>query len=196
MKVRRNFKGIGPYPSYVLPSPASTPMPSTTPYATSGGASTPSFAARPSAQSLPSKPIPPPIARASMSFPSRPASPDMPGKFEATYSASTSPASSTPPSYVNHNVRIVSASTMGLPSALESRKPTVLFFCAIVVISLCADDGPCCEEDEPAHGRSLYARVALRVVEPSRPRLCTCGCLPHTSVLRESSSPSSYCRRD
>ena len=30
-KVRRDFKGQGPYPTYVLPSPAPSPMPSTTP---------------------------------------------------------------------------------------------------------------------------------------------------------------------
>ena len=32
-KVWWDFKGPGPYPNYILPSPAPTPMPSTTPYA-------------------------------------------------------------------------------------------------------------------------------------------------------------------
>ena len=34
-KVRRDFKGPGPYPNYSIPSPAPSPMPSTTPYGSS-----------------------------------------------------------------------------------------------------------------------------------------------------------------
>ena len=67
-KVRRDFKGLGPYPTYVLPSPAPTPMPSTSPYNSQvgGGAPipTPSFAAssqRPPPAS-PQKPLPPPVS--------------------------------------------------------------------------------------------------------------------------------------
>ena len=62
-KVRRDFKGFGPYPTYVLPSPAPSPMPSTTPYQPGVSAPTPVFASK--SQQAPStslpKPIPPPM---------------------------------------------------------------------------------------------------------------------------------------
>ncbi|KZT72316.1 hypothetical protein DAEQUDRAFT_763048 [Daedalea quercina L-15889] len=118
-KVRRDFKGTGPYPTYVLPSPAPTPVPSTTPY---GAAATapPSFAARPSTS--PPKPTPMPVD-ASTVYPSPPTSPDTPDTPEQSYSTSTSPASSaspsTPPGFVDANIRIASHSTHGTPHAIE-----------------------------------------------------------------------------
>ncbi|KAH9942195.1 uncharacterized protein BXZ73DRAFT_97614 [Epithele typhae] len=61
-KVRRDFKGFGPYPTYVLPSPAPSPMPSTTPY-TAPSAPAPVFTNKTQQppSTSPSKPIPPPV---------------------------------------------------------------------------------------------------------------------------------------
>ena len=118
-KVRRDFKGQGPYPTYVLPSPAPTPVPSTTPYGVPSN-STPSFAARPSTS--PPKPTPMPVETPS-AYPSPPTSPDTPDTPEQSYSTSTSPASSaspsTPPGFVDANIRIASHSTHGTPHAIE-----------------------------------------------------------------------------
>ncbi|KAF9819562.1 hypothetical protein IEO21_02026 [Rhodonia placenta] len=126
-KVRRDFKGQGPYPTYVLPSPAPTPVPGTTPYSSSGAVSMPPTFARTGAavpSTSPPKPIPPPMA-APTAYPSPPTSPDTPDTPEASYSTSTSPAStappSTPPGYVDDTVRIVSTSTMGAPAAIAHR---------------------------------------------------------------------------
>ncbi|EPS93356.1 hypothetical protein FOMPIDRAFT_1056060 [Fomitopsis schrenkii] len=99
-KVRRDFKGQGPYPTYVLPSPAPTPPPSTTPYSATSNMP-PSFAAHPSTS--PPKPTPMPV-ETSAAYPSPPTSPDTPGTPEQSYSTSTSPAS---------------GSTHGTPHALE-----------------------------------------------------------------------------
>ena len=105
-KVRRDFKGQGPYPTYVLPSPAPTPVPSTTPYGATSNAP-PSFAARPSTS--PPKPTPMPVE----AYPSPPTSPDTPETPEATHSLSTSPASSvsppTPSGEVDLTVKIATA---------------------------------------------------------------------------------------
>ncbi|EPT02571.1 hypothetical protein FOMPIDRAFT_1047913 [Fomitopsis schrenkii] len=118
-KVRRDFKGQGPYPTYVLPSPAPTPVPSTTPYGATSNMP-PSFAARPSTS--PPKPTPMPV-ETSAAYPSPPTSPDTPDTPEQSYSTSTSPASSaspsTPPGFVDANIRIASHSTHGTPHALE-----------------------------------------------------------------------------
>ncbi|KAI1791231.1 hypothetical protein LXA43DRAFT_1074419 [Ganoderma leucocontextum] len=134
--VRRDFKGLGPYPTYVLPSPAPEPMPSTTPYngQTGDTASTPSFAARshqPPSTS-PQKPIPPPVPvhagpppNFASSSPGTSGTPDTP---ESSMSPSTSPASSaspsTPPVYEDHSVRIVSSGTMGTPMVIDSEPLT------------------------------------------------------------------------
>ncbi|KAH9834019.1 cyclin-like protein [Rhodofomes roseus] len=118
-KVRRDFKGQGPYPTYVLPTPAPTPVPSTTPYGATSTA-TPSFAARPSTS--PPKPTPMPVDTPP-AYPSPPTSPDTPDTPEQSYSTSTSPASSaspsTPPGFVDANIRIASHSTHGTPHAIE-----------------------------------------------------------------------------
>ncbi|KZT05363.1 uncharacterized protein LAESUDRAFT_656039 [Laetiporus sulphureus 93-53] len=125
LKVRRDFKGPGPYPTYSLPSPAPSPMPSTSPYAAAGSsasASTPSFATRVS--SSPPKPVvSTPVSNHSVAYPSPPHTPGELDTPEPSYSTSTSPASSasppTPPGYVDNSARIVSTSTMGTPGALE-----------------------------------------------------------------------------
>lgn len=118
-KVRRDFKGQGPYPTYVLPSPAPTPVPSTSPYGATSNAP-PSFAVRQSTS--PPKPTPMPV-EASTTYPSPPTSPDTPDTPEQSYSTSTSPASSaspsTPPGFVDANIRIASHSTHGTPHAIE-----------------------------------------------------------------------------
>lgn len=122
-KVRKDFRGPGPYPTYSLPVTATTPMPSTTPY-TQGGApqNPPSFVSgRPAAPSTsPPKPAGPvhhhPIANAPLppAAPYAPASsPGTPDTPEAYHSNSTSPASSgsppTPPGHEDHTAKIVSS---------------------------------------------------------------------------------------
>ncbi|KAH9944766.1 hypothetical protein B0H21DRAFT_745724 [Amylocystis lapponica] len=110
-KVRRDFKGMGPYPTYVLPSPAPTPVPSTTPYALTGPASPPSFATKQSTS--PPKPTSPPVSSTHLppSYITPPSSPDTPDTPESSHSTSTSPASSapppTPPGYDDYTARIV-----------------------------------------------------------------------------------------
>ena len=119
-KVRKDFRGQGPYPTYSLPSTTTTPMPSTTPYSQGGAPQNPpSFVSgRPSAPST----SPPktsgqvhhhPIANAPLPTPapysqSSPGTPDTP---EAYHSNSTSPASSgsppTPPGHEDHTAKIV-----------------------------------------------------------------------------------------
>ncbi|KAI0918996.1 hypothetical protein AcV5_002028 [Taiwanofungus camphoratus] len=131
-KVRRDFKGAGPYPTYVLPSPAPSPMPSTTPY-TTGTATTPSFASHPShpTSTSPPKPVPPPVpaAHPSSAYLTPPTTPDTPGTPEASYSTSTSPASSasppTPPGYVDHSARIVASGSIGTPISIDSVSASV-----------------------------------------------------------------------
>ena len=124
-KVRRDFKGQGPYPTYNLPSPAPSPMPSTTPYTSTGTTRAPSFvtgqiAAGAGASAAPvaapvAKPAPPrsgsqPIPIPERAYPSPPHSPDTPETPEASRSLSTSPASSasppTPPGEVDLTVKI------------------------------------------------------------------------------------------
>ncbi|KAI0753096.1 hypothetical protein C8Q80DRAFT_1096589 [Daedaleopsis nitida] len=135
-KVRRDFKGLGPYPTYVLPSPAPSPMPSTTPYTapSNGIAPTPSFAARSQhpPSTSPPKPIPPPVpvhaGAPPYSATSSPSTPDTPDTPESSMSTSTSPASSAPPStplgYEDHSVRVVSSGTIGTPINIDSASPT------------------------------------------------------------------------
>ncbi|KAI0645240.1 hypothetical protein C8Q79DRAFT_927460 [Trametes meyenii] len=125
-KVRRDFKGSGPYPTYTVTSPAPSPVPSTTPYGQdSSSAPAPSFTTRPThgPSTSPPKPIPPPVpvhagnpygtsASTSASASARhagsaPSTPDTP---ESSMSISTSPASSvappTPISYEDRTVRV------------------------------------------------------------------------------------------
>ncbi|TBU52935.1 hypothetical protein BD310DRAFT_187570 [Dichomitus squalens] len=120
-KVRRDFKGLGPYPTYVLPSPAPSPMPSKTPYAAqTGPAPTPSFAAHSQ------QPLPPPVpVRAGTPPHSASSSSDT---SESSMSTSTSPASSasppTPLGYEDNSVRVVSSGTIGTPINIDSQSPT------------------------------------------------------------------------
>lgn len=126
-RVRRDFKGNGPYPPYALSAPAPSPMPSTTPYAQN--APQPTFvtgriasavqAAQAQSQAQPSHLAAQPgkpSRSGSMSHPEQayitpPHSPDTPETPEASHSASTSPASSvsppTPPGEVDNTVRVV-----------------------------------------------------------------------------------------
>ncbi|KAJ3485067.1 hypothetical protein NLI96_g5214 [Meripilus lineatus] len=112
-KVRRDFKGLGPYPNYVLPSPAPTPMPSTTPYGAAASSShPPSFVSGRVSSTSPPKPTAP--LRVKTSSPeeySDPMSPDMPDTPESYRSTSTSPASSasppTPPGMEDLSAKIV-----------------------------------------------------------------------------------------
>ncbi|KAI0776270.1 hypothetical protein BD413DRAFT_602710 [Trametes elegans] len=129
-KVRRDFKGQGPYPTYDLSSPAPSPVPSTTPYAQANGAGP---------STSPPKPLPPPVpvhagnpfsgsssGGSSSSLPS--SAPNTPDTPESSMSTSTSPASSAPPStplgYEDHNVRVVSSGTIGTPIAIDSSGPS------------------------------------------------------------------------
>ncbi|KAI0653501.1 hypothetical protein C8Q70DRAFT_937610 [Cubamyces menziesii] len=145
-KVRRDFKGPGPYPTYVVSTPAPSPMPSTTPYTQTNGdaAPTPSFTKRPTQppSTSPPKPIPPPVpvhagnpygpaghhaghhaggaVAPGSGASSAPNTPDTP---ESSMSTSTSPASSAPPStpigYEDHNVRVVGSGTVGAPIHID-----------------------------------------------------------------------------
>ncbi|RPD57760.1 cyclin-like protein [Lentinus tigrinus ALCF2SS1-7] len=142
-KVRRDFKGLGPYPTYVLPSPAPSPMPSTTPYTAqaTGTAPAPSFAARSQQppSTSPPKPIPPPVpvhagappyssSSAQPSSASSPSTPETPDTPESSMSTSTSPASSAPPStplgYEDNSVRVVGSGTIGTPIHIDQASPT------------------------------------------------------------------------
>ncbi|KAI9062359.1 cyclin-like protein [Trametes sanguinea] len=146
-KVRRDFKGQGPYPTYVLSTPAPSPVPSTTPYAAQangGAAPVPSFTTRPTQapSTSPPKPIPPPVpVHAGNPYgpaghpPSSSSSgslgtgsgaspaPHTPDTPESSMSTSTSPASSAPPStplgYEDHNVRVVGSGSVGAPMNID-----------------------------------------------------------------------------
>ncbi|KAI0696661.1 hypothetical protein C8T65DRAFT_832721 [Cerioporus squamosus] len=131
LQVRRDFKGFGPYPTYVLPSPAPSPMPSTTPYnAQMGGlALAPSFAARSQQQpsTSPPKPIPPPVPQHAGPPPS-PRTPGTPDTPDYSSSSSSSPASSAPPStplgYEDLSVRVLGSGTFGTPMNIDQASPT------------------------------------------------------------------------
>ena len=106
-KVTRGFKGPGPYPSYLMPSPAPSPMSSTTPYAADAPIPAPSFVTGRAPSTSPPKPAPP-----ERSYISPPPSPTMPDTPAASHSASTFPASSvsppTPNGQVDNEVKITS----------------------------------------------------------------------------------------
>lgn len=114
MKVRWAFQGQGPFPMYVLPSSAPTPMPLTTPYASTWNIprASPRVRRRPEAHTV----------KTGAAHPSPPMSPGTPNTPEQSYSTSTSPASSTspstPPGFVDTNVCIASHSTHGMPHTI------------------------------------------------------------------------------
>ncbi|TFK87515.1 hypothetical protein K466DRAFT_490729, partial [Polyporus arcularius HHB13444] len=122
-QVRCNFKGLGPYLTYVLPSPGPLSTPSITPYIAQTGNTAPAQFLSACSQQQPStslpKPIPPPVP-VHAGAPPYPASsslstPDMPDTAESSMSTSTSPASSAPPStplrYEDHSARVVRIDT-------------------------------------------------------------------------------------
>lgn len=96
-RVRKDFKGPGPYPNYVLPSPAPSPMPSTTPYAVGAPTPAPSFVTGRAPSTSPPKPVPRSTAPPENNYITPPSSPSTCDTPEATHSASTSPASSISP---------------------------------------------------------------------------------------------------
>lgn len=111
LKVRRDFKGPGPYPNYALPSPAPSPMPSTTPYGTTAPLHPPSFVSGRAQSTSPPKPALPPPTAMPRSYAHELGSPDMdtPGSYRSN---STSPASTmsppTPPGVEDNAARIAS----------------------------------------------------------------------------------------
>lgn len=141
-KVKRDFKGTGPYPNYALPSPAPSPMPSTTPYTTAATTTTnnaPSFVTGRAPSTSPPKPTPRPPAAPStvpgapapappeqlyLTPPSSPGSPDTP---ESSRSNSTSPASSasppTPTGLEDYNAKIATPGG-SVPMSVEPHKPS------------------------------------------------------------------------
>lgn len=140
-KVRADFKGQGPYPSYDLPSPAPapSPMPSSTPYASDTTAPPPSFVtgrvpppfvayptARPAhVHARSTQPIPIPTHHhPERTYATPPKSPHVPDTPKASYSASTSPASSasppTPPSKVDLTLKIATPGE-GVPMSVDPR---------------------------------------------------------------------------
>ncbi|KAM5542984.1 hypothetical protein V8D89_003368 [Ganoderma adspersum] len=123
-KVRRDFNGLGPYPTYVLPSPAPTPMPSTSPYNSQigGGAPTPSFATssqRPPSASPP-KPLPPPVSvHAGPPPSSMSSSPGVPHTPDSWMPSSSSPV--TPAANEDHSVQVAAS---GTPMEIDSGSST------------------------------------------------------------------------
>ncbi len=117
-QVRRDFKGLGPYLTYVLPSP--------------GPLSSACLQQQPSTS--PPKPIPPPVpvycvGARPYSASSSPSTSDTADTPESSMSTSTSPASSAPPStplgYEAHSVRVVgSGGTNGMPIHINQASPT------------------------------------------------------------------------
>ncbi|KAI0753880.1 hypothetical protein BC629DRAFT_1662937 [Irpex lacteus] len=114
-KVKRDFKGPGPYPSYLMSSPAPSPMPSTTPYASGALTPAPSF--------VTGHTLPPHNRSVESSYLSPPASPSIPDTPQAPHSVSMSPASSVSPQrpqgQVDNEVQI--ASPGGIPIAVDSQ---------------------------------------------------------------------------
>ncbi|KAI0767073.1 hypothetical protein C8Q74DRAFT_930210 [Fomes fomentarius] len=127
-KVRRDFKDLGPYPTYDVPSPAASPMPSTTPYSGQTGASTPtpSFASRTEhpPSTSPPKPIPPPVpvhaGAPPYSATSSPSTADTPDTPEP----STSPALRAPPPSTPVEDHSVRTGTIGTSVNIDSASPT------------------------------------------------------------------------
>lgn len=130
-KVKKDFKGPGPYPTYAIPSPAPSPMPSTTPY--SNTAPAPSFVTGRAPSTSPPKPAPRPPPPMNSSVPppphpevvylTPPSSPGTPATPEASHSTSTSPASSvsppTPPGAEDLTAKIATPAG-SMPMAMEA----------------------------------------------------------------------------
>jgi hypothetical protein len=103
-RVKRDFKGPGPYPTFCLPSPAPSPMPSTTPYM-GPTPNPPSFVTGRPPSSSPPKAVPrrPPPTDTGVPHAPQPeprdldSAPNTPDTPEASHSNSTSPASSVSP---------------------------------------------------------------------------------------------------
>ena len=121
VKVCSDFKGLGQYPTYVLPSPAPSPMPSTPLYTVQTGtaAPIPSFIVRsqqPPSTSSP-KPIPPqapvPVHTGAppYSTTSSPHTPGTPDNPESSMSTSTSPTSSV--RYEDRSTQVMSSRMIG-----------------------------------------------------------------------------------
>ncbi|KAI0079277.1 hypothetical protein K474DRAFT_1673492 [Panus rudis PR-1116 ss-1] len=127
-KVRRDFKGPGPYPTYTVSTPAPSPMPSNTPYGTRQPTNPPSFVSGRAPSTEPPKPAPAPVKAVhphplqtaplppssqptSVYMVNSPMDPGTPDTPEAYRSNSTSPASSnsppTPPGPEDHNAKVV-----------------------------------------------------------------------------------------
>ncbi|KAI5986857.1 hypothetical protein EDD15DRAFT_2199916 [Pisolithus albus] len=120
--VRKDFAGIGPFPTYILPSTKkSTPPPSTNPFAPSST----NFASSPPHPHR--HPSPPRTAYAVP--PSYSTPPDTPEASPSFSSSSTSPASSAPPptpvGIEDLSAKIVSASSSPGYSAVEQHVPTL-----------------------------------------------------------------------
>lgn len=133
VKVRRDFKGPGPYPTYSLPSPAPSPMPSTTPYNKNTPLQPPSFVAggRAASKSPPKlaapSPVPSPARSGSSSSyapPTPPMSPSSPDTPDAYHSTSTSPASTvsppTPPGHEDLTAKIATPPNSLTSSSMDS----------------------------------------------------------------------------
>lgn len=130
-RVKRDFKGPGPYPTYALPSPAPSPMPSTTPYTNAQPA--PTFVTGRGPSTSPPKPAPrpppttnssvPPAPQPEIVYLTPPSSPGTPPTPEASHSNSTSPASSvsppTPPGAEDLTAKIATPAG-SVPMAMEA----------------------------------------------------------------------------
>ncbi|TCD64563.1 hypothetical protein EIP91_003921 [Steccherinum ochraceum] len=135
VKVRRDFKGQGPYPTYSLPSPAPSPMPSTTPYNKTTPLQPPSFVAggRAASKSPPKPAAPSPVpsparsgsgSSSSYAPPTPPMSPSSPDTPDAYHSTSTSPASTvsppTPPGHEDLTAKIATPPNSLTSSSMDS----------------------------------------------------------------------------
>ena len=128
-KVRNDFKGNGPYPTYSLPLPAPSPMPSTTPYNKPAPLYVPSIVSgHPSSKSPPeqaqSSPAPSPTYPNAYNLPTLPMSTSSPDMPEAYHPTSTSPASTvsppTLPGYEDLTAKIVTPPGSLTSSYMES----------------------------------------------------------------------------
>ncbi|KAI0640822.1 hypothetical protein C8Q79DRAFT_921090 [Trametes meyenii] len=141
-KVRRDFKGSGPYPTYTVTSPVPSPVPLTTPHRQdNSNAPAPSFTTHPThgPSMSPPKYIPPPVpvhnpygvsASTSTSMRHAGSAPSTPDTPESSMSISASPASSvappTPISSEDLTVRVAGPSGMlSMPNSSPDRGAVV-----------------------------------------------------------------------
>ncbi|KAF7797748.1 hypothetical protein EIP86_008948 [Pleurotus ostreatoroseus] len=178
-KVRADFKGQGPYPSYDLPSPAlaPSPIPSSTPYASGTTAPPPSFVtgrvpppsvayptARPAhVHARSTQPIPiPSHHHPERTYAAPPKSPHVPDTPKASCSASTSPASSasppTPPSKVDLTLKIATPGE-GVPISVDPRVMQQQQTVAPGPSVYCAAPQASCAALRPARYSELFATV-------------------------------------